>query len=471
MNYPVWYVPFIGSGWVIGMIAITHVYISHFAVGGGLFLAVTEAKALREGRRDWLIQLRAYSKFFMILTGVVGAMTGVGIWFAIGLASPEGTSTLIHNFVFGWAMEWVVFLVELTLAMVYYYTWDRIPEKQHLMIGYLYAGSSFLTLAIINGILTFMLTPGAGWLSVAGTGNEASKFFEAVFNPTYWPSLVLRCLVCASVAGIYALFFFSRLDGHKEGETKTTMVRWAAKWLIPSFLLMPFFFAWYLWMVPAAQRELLSFGISTIGTGAFTQVTRMVLVTVMVTSTVAGVVYFFAYLNPKEFTVGYASVIFLLGFMAMGSTESAREMLRKPYVIGGFMYSNGTRKTQVEGFNQNGFLTHSPWAPPNYQISGGVINSEDRIKLGQRMFLGQCLPCHTINGYRGMTGLLKGRDEKSIGNILQMLHEAKADSPYIKYMPPLTGSPEEIQALRTYLLKLVTDASQTAQAKSEAAIP
>jgi hypothetical protein len=38
----------------------------------------------------------------------------VGIWFAIGLTHPEATSTLIHNFVFGWAMEWVFFLVELT---------------------------------------------------------------------------------------------------------------------------------------------------------------------------------------------------------------------------------------------------------------------------------------------------------------------------------------------------------------------
>ena len=43
-------------------------------------------------------------------------VSGVGIWFAIGLAAPEATSTLIHNFVFGWAIEWVFFLVELLLG-------------------------------------------------------------------------------------------------------------------------------------------------------------------------------------------------------------------------------------------------------------------------------------------------------------------------------------------------------------------
>ncbi|HVZ81037.1 MAG TPA: cytochrome ubiquinol oxidase subunit I [bacterium] len=451
MNYPVWYVPLIGSGWVIGIIAITHVYISHFAVGGGLFLAITEHKALREGRHDWITALKGYSKFFLVMTGVFGALTGVGIWFAIGLASPEGTSTLIHNFVFGWAMEWVVFMVELTLAAVYYVTWDRIPERLHLQIGYAYAISSFLTLVIINGILTFMLTPGDGWMSVAGTGNEASKFFDAFFNPTYWPSLVLRSLVCLSLAGIYALVFFSRLDGDREGALKAGMVRWAAKWIIPAYLLMPFFFAWYLWRVPEAQRELLSFGISTIGTGAFTQVTRMVLITTLTTATVAGVVYFLAFLNPKEFRLGYALSIFFLGFMAMGSTESAREMLRKPYVVGRFMYSNGIRKYQVEGFNQEGFMTRSIWAPAGMPGTG-----EDPMKLGQRMFLGQCLPCHTVSGYRGMTRLLAGRDERSIGNILEMLHDHKPDSPYVKYMPPLTGTPQEIAALRTFLFHMVS---------------
>lgn len=455
MNYPVWYVPFIGSGWVIGIIAIVHVYVSHFAVGGGLFLAVTEHKALREGRKDWLDRLRSYSKFFLILTGVFGALTGVGIWFAIGLTAPEATSTLIHNFVFGWAMEWVVFIVELTLAAVYYYTWDRIPEKLHLKIGYLYAVSSFLTLVIINGILTFMLTPGAGWLSVAGTGNEASMFFEAFFNPTYWPSLVLRTLVCISLGGIYALLFFSRLNPYQEGETKKTMIRWSSKWVIPAFLVMPFAFLWYLWMVPAAQRELLGLGISTIGMGAFTQVTRMALVSTMVTATVAGVVYFLAYLNPKGFTFGYALTIFLLGFMAMGTTESAREMLRKPYVIGQFMYSNGIRKSQLAGFDQNGFMTHSIWA---VQAVNG--DPPDILKVGQKVFLGQCLPCHTVSGYRGMTRLLAGRDEKSIANILQMLHDAKEDSPYRKYMPQLAASPEEIDALKLYLASLLKNDGQ-----------
>ena len=134
MNYPFWNIPHLGSGWVIGIIAIFHVVISQFAVGGGLYLPMAERKALRMKdpvlREAWLKQLSSHSKFFLILTGVFGTVTGVGIWFAIGLTHPEATSTLIHNFVFGWAMEWVFFLVELTTVAVYYYTWNRIDPGQ-----------------------------------------------------------------------------------------------------------------------------------------------------------------------------------------------------------------------------------------------------------------------------------------------------------------------------------------------------
>ena len=129
MNYPFWDVPYMGSGWVIGVIAIFHIMISQFAVGGGILpRAGRNQSAARKPPRMAASLCRSHSKFFLILTGVFGTVSGVGIWFAIGLAHPEATSALIHNFVFGWAMEWVFFMVELTSAAVYYYTWGPDPR-------------------------------------------------------------------------------------------------------------------------------------------------------------------------------------------------------------------------------------------------------------------------------------------------------------------------------------------------------
>jgi len=459
MNYPFWDIPHLGSGWVIGIIAIFHVMISQFAVGGGFYLPLAERKAMHmadpETRAAWLAQLVSHSKFFLILTGVFGTISGVGIWFAIGLTHPEATSTLIHNFVFGWAIEWVFFMVELSTVAVYYYTWNRIDEKLHLTVGWVYAGASICTLIIINGILTFMLTPGDTWLGVAGTGNEASKFWNAFFNPTYWPSLLLRTCVCASLAGIWALITASRIDGDKQPALKTSLVKWSVKWLVPSFVAMPFLMIWYLWMVPASQRALLTLGIDTINSGTFSTVTRIALIIIVTSATIVGVAYYLAYRSPRDFNLSHAVALLLLALTATGSGEYAREMLRKPYVIGRWMYSNGVRVPYVARINQEGYLAHSLWT-----WNGDGSGMPSSYSRGEAIFRGECGSCHTLNGYRPLAQLLAGRDRANIGNFIQMLHEDKADSPYHRFMPPMVGTKQDVDDLVDFLNAKVNPPAQ-----------
>ena len=475
MNYPFWEVPFLGSSSVIAIIAIFHVMISQFAVGGGLFLPIAERKALREGRKDWMDELKRHSRFFLLITGVFGTVSGVGIWFAIGLTHPEATSTLIHNFVFGWAIEWVFFLVELATAAVYYYTWNRIDEKLHLTVGWVYAGASVCTLIIINGILSFMLTPGDTWLAVAGTGHEASKFWNAFFNPTYWPSLFLRCCVCASLAGVWALISASRIDGDKQPALKSSLVKWSVKWLVPSFVAMPFLMIWYYMMVPASQQALLTLGIDTINAGTFSTVTRMALVIIVTSATIVGVAYYLAYRNPVDFNLSHAMAVLLLALMATGAGEYSREMLRKPYVIGRWMYSNGVRVPYVARINQEGYLAHSMWVwqgpplfidvlvPPGTPFYTHENDPDYSYSRGEAIFRGECGSCHTLSGYRPLKDLLAGRDRANIGSFITMLHEYKPDSPYRRFMPPMVGTKQDVDDLTDYLNAQVNPPAPGAQ--------
>src|SRR5574342_4598 len=126
MEFPVWYVPFITAPMLIPLIAVPHVIVAQFAVGAGILLADLARRAHRDRRADLLVYLRQMSRALILITVVFGAVTGVGIWWTIGLTSPETTAALIHIFVFGWAAEWAVFVLEIAAAFVFYYFWGRL---------------------------------------------------------------------------------------------------------------------------------------------------------------------------------------------------------------------------------------------------------------------------------------------------------------------------------------------------------
>lgn len=81
----------------MALVSILHVFVSHFAVGGGLFLVRTEKTALREGDAPLPDRFKLHSRFFVLATIVNEAISGVGIWFTIALINPSATSNLIHS--------------------------------------------------------------------------------------------------------------------------------------------------------------------------------------------------------------------------------------------------------------------------------------------------------------------------------------------------------------------------------------
>ena len=181
MNYPVWQLDVFGGGLWVVRIAVFHVYIAHFAVGGGLFLVLAERKGVRENDPAMLDSVRRHARFFLLVTMVLGSMTGVGIWFVISLLNPAATSLLIHTFVFAWAAEWVFFLLEIVALFLYAYTFGRMAAGPHQLLGWIYFGAAWMSLFIINGVIDFMLTP--------GTWPEDHNFWSGFFNPTFWPAL------------------------------------------------------------------------------------------------------------------------------------------------------------------------------------------------------------------------------------------------------------------------------------------
>jgi len=279
-----------------------------------------------------------------------------------------------------------------------------------------------------------------------GTGNESSKFWYAFFNPTYWPSLLLRTCVCASLAGIWALITASRIDGDKQPALKTSLVKWSVKWLVPSFVAIPFLMIWYLWMVPASQRALLTLGIDTINSGTFSTVTRIALIIIVTSATIVGVAYYLAYRSPRDFNLSHALACFCWRSSPQAQVNMRERCCASHTSLAAGLYSNGVRVPYVARINQEGYLVHSNWV-----WNGGGSGEASNYSRGEAIFRGECGSCHTLNGYRPLAQLLAGRDRANIGNFIQMLHEDHADSPYHRFMPPMVGTKEDVEDLVDFL--------------------
>jgi cytochrome c553 len=168
----------------------------------------------------------------------------------------------------------------------------------------------------------------------------------------------------------------------------------------------------------------------------------MALVIIVTSATIVGVAYYLAYRNPLDFNLSHAMALLLLALMATAAGEYSREMLRKPYVIGHWMYSNGVRVPYVSRINQEGYLTRSNW----------VWNGSDAgYSRGEAIFRGECGSCHTMDGYRPMRQLLSGRDRANIGSFVTMLHDYKPDMPYRRFMPPMVGTQQDVNDLSDFL--------------------
>jgi cytochrome c553 len=421
MDYPLFLVPHIGGSWLIGAVAIFHVIIAHFAIGGGLLTVVTEQLGARRDNAVWLAFARTHAVFFVLLSSVLGALSGVGIWFTVGLVHPAAVASLIRNFVWGWAIEWVFFIVEMAAALLYVGTWDRVPRKTHLAIGWIYFVAAYLSLVIINGIVTFMLTPGR-WL-------ETRAFWDGFFNPTYWPSLFLRTGIALMLAGAYGWLVATRLPRDSE---RAALVRYLALWGVAGVSVAGASFAWWAANVPADAHALIFPPDGLLRTTYLLGVVALGLLAVLLISV--------GFLAPRFFGVTAGILAIVLTGTYFGAYERVREGSRKPYIIHGYMFSNGVRVDEVDRLNREGILTKARWA--------GVGLSAAPTSLGQQVFRAQCQMCHSLDGYLAIRPLVAGQDAEGLTAFLGALRGGRPG------MPPIVGTEKEIEGLAKYLASL-----------------
>jgi len=426
MNYPIWELPTIGGGSLIAVIAVLHVFIAHLAVGGGLFLVITEMRARKNNDQALLGYVKSHTLFFLLLTMVFGGISGVGIWFIISLVHPAATSSLIHTFVFGWATEWVFFIGEIVALLIYHYKFDSMNPKNHVIVGWLYFIFAWLSLFIINGIIDFMLTPGR-WL-------ETQNFWHGFFNPSFLPSLIFRTGIALSFAGMFGLITASF---RKDKNLRERLYKLNTKWLLIPFVLIVISAVWYLGAIPEdAQANIMKFNPEV-------QPFINILVATTILIFLGGLLFLVRI--PRAFQRIMVFLLVIIGLGWMAGFEYTREIARKPYVIYGHMYSNGVLAQNAEKIKKEGFLKTAKWAEVKKVHKGNIMEA------GKELSDLQCMACHTMGGHNDLVSRTDHLTERGMEAKLTGLGQIN------DYMPPFFGTEKEKKALATYIVRGIHD--------------
>lgn len=406
------------KGMVIGGLGIVHVFLAQFAIGGGLLMCWFQWLA-GSGREPLARRLLdSYFRVLVLISFVVGALTGVGMWFTTIQVSPGTIGLMVDAFHWVWATEWLFFWVEVIAGYAFYRYGRILSDRSRMALLVVYSVAGWGSLFWINGILSWQLTPGA-WIS---TGDVWRGFF----NATFWPSLGYRTIACGVLGGLAAAIVINTMDGLTR-EERTRLINRTALFLVP-IAFMPLFGAWFLAVLPPDSRTWVM--------GGSIAMTLFMNLAAGASLLIGGYAVLGLWRQRLYINGATATLLAALAFGATAGGEFVREGVRKPYTVRQALYSNSIAPDQVAELRRTGVTTRDP-----FPLRDAARYPTRQLRLGALTFRNQCAVCHSVEGMNGLAHLMGSwtPDQKRL-NVAQ-LQWTKA------FMPPFAGSPEELEAL------------------------
>lgn len=451
MDFPMFHLDWLNNRVLVAIIAILHVFVNHgLAVGFIPYIAWLEQKGVSNSPKDqitdWDWDSLVYKKLrtAFIITTTLGAMSGVGIWFSAALVSPASIGSLIRVFYGAWFFEWLIFVTEVVLIMIYYLTWKSAntslaSKLRHIKIGWYLAFFSWVTMAVIVAILGFMMDPG-NWM-------KDRSFLSGVFNPIYLPQLIFRTATAMVVGGVFGLFL-GTIFTPPASELRAQSVKYSGRWIL-FWTPLAFLGALYYWSVmPDAMKANMS---TAVGTIEFAQYYDLLKYFIIGAPALAILLAVFALLRPRKVSFAYAVIPFLAIYAFLGIFERVREFIRKPYIIGQYMYSNLVPVEDYPLYQRDGILKHATY------VSTHEVTEANKLEAGRDVFMLTCSRCHTAsrNGvnsivyvFERMYGSQAPLSEEAMRAYIPVMHNARP------YMPPFPGNEKELDALVAYIKHL-----------------
>ena len=446
MDFPLFHLDFMGNRMLVAVIAIIHVIINHALAVGFIplvtlleFRGYLKFKSNPEEGKAWDEMARKLLFVAFIITTTAGALTGVGIWFAASLANPASLGSLIRVFYFAWFTEWIVFVLEVIFIITYFLTWKKSTQsadtkKKHILFGAGLSLFSWLTMAIIVAILGFMMDPGS-WV-------ERRSLVTGFLNPLYLPQLIFRTPVAMMMAGTVALMI-SAYVLKKSNRWKNEILRYISFWIL---LWMPVATAGaflYYWHIPRAMIGNLPVAL---GTQQFQDWYGSLVTVAVVVIAIGFALGTLGTIAPRRLPKHLLVIPVLASFLFLGTFERLREFIRKPYVIGEYMYANGILVEEYPLYQQTGILMHTP-----YSVFSEITEA-NKVAAGEAVFTLACSRCHTTHGissvvrkFERMYGSKEPLNTEAMNIYIKSMHNVR------HYMPPFPGNDSEREALAEFI--------------------
>jgi cytochrome bd-type quinol oxidase subunit 1 len=402
------------KGLVIGGVGIVHVFLAQFAIGGGMLMLYLERLGQR-GAQDARTFVDGYFRVLVLVSFVVGALTGVAMWFTTIQVGARTIGLMIDEFHWLWATEWIWFAVEITAGYAFYRCGSRLSGPARLRLLALYALASWMSLFWINGILSWQLTPGR-WLDGGGV-------WAGFFNASFWPSLLFRTAVSTTLAALAGCIVINTTELPRE--RKAALIR-RVSWFAAPIALMPLLALWFLAVLPADSRSWLL--------GGSMPMTMFVGVAAGASTLIGGYVVVGLLLQRLYINGATATLLLGLAFGATAAGEFVREGARKPYTVRGVLYSTSIRPEEVAALRTSGAATGDP-----YPLKERYPTPQ--LARGARVYRALCDACHTMHGANALAELTRTWTDDQLRLNLAKLQRTKG------FMPPFAGNAEDVEAL------------------------
>jgi cytochrome bd-type quinol oxidase subunit 1 len=252
-----------GAKFSIGFLALFHTAVGSLAIGFAFVVTILQIVAyVRKDNRYDLLAKRV--QLWHVCIYNIGTINAIGLVFALSGLFPQFWSQIFVQFFWTMMIEEVLFFMLATTLTLHYFFWDTMwgHKKLHIFMGALLTPMFFLQFFIINGMSSYMMTPGFAEGQVSqwsGTAGILGWDKLAFYNPTFLMLTLHRTAANFAYGGFVVTgvcgFWLYRTKRQKLQVWYESGGRLAFKVAFTSFLTLPVIGFFYSWVLKYHGRE------------------------------------------------------------------------------------------------------------------------------------------------------------------------------------------------------------------------